>query len=368
MLTEKQGLYLHIPFCEQKCKYCDFYSFRASAQLYDEYTTVLCERIKAYGERFALSLNTIYVGGGTPTVLPALNLAKIITAAKQSFRFSGGEITVECNPADDLAETFKILKSVGVNRLSLGVQTSCERELKAIGRRHTNADVVRTVNDAREAGIDNISLDVMLGLPFQTMESLENTLDFVLSQGATHISAYILKIEEGTPLALADPEAICLPDEEKTAEFYEYTERRLRGAGFEHYEISNFAKKGFRSKHNMCYWKDGEYLGLGPSAHSFLDGKRFYFERDIKKFMTEDAPLFEGGGGDRNEYMMLRLRLSDGISFGEYKARFGEDCKFDRKKAAALKNAGLIEYDENRLRLTEKGFLLSNSVITELIF
>ena len=368
MLTEKKGLYLHIPFCEQKCKYCDFYSFRATPELYENYTAVLCERIKAYGERFALSLKTVYIGGGTPTVLSAQNLLDIITAVKQSFKFDGGEITVECNPADDLAEKFKVLKSVGVNRISLGVQTACEKELNAIGRRHTNADVVRTVRDARNAGIDNISLDVMLGLPFQTTESLSRTLDFVLSFEPQHISAYILKIEKGTSLALQDPEEISLPDEELTSQMYEYVGRRLGGAGFEHYEISNFARKGFRSKHNMCYWNDEEYLGLGPSAHSFLDGKRFYFERNIKKFMSGDAPVFDGTGGDCEEYRMLRLRLSDGINFEEYRNRFGQEFCFNKKKAAALEGAGLIELDENRLKLTEKGFLLSNSVISELIF
>ncbi len=314
-----------------------------------------------------MSANTIYVGGGTPTVLDGETLARIILTAKIAFNFSGGEITVEANPADDLAKTFSCLAAAGVNRISLGVQSADQNELTALGRRHTNRDVERTVAAARDAGINNISLDLMLGIPYSTEKSLKYSLDFLMSFEPQHISAYILKIEQGTPFGRAGASALCLPNDDETAKMYLKTCDYLGNKGYEHYEISNFAKSGYRSHHNTKYWLGNPYLGLGPAAHSFLNGNRYRFGRNIGDFINGGDFIYDGTGGDAEEYIMLRLRLSDGLKFDGFRKKFGYEFRYNRKKAAALEAAGLVVIDNNSLRLTEQGFLLSNSIITEFI-
>ncbi len=367
MLTNKIGLYIHIPFCKQKCNYCDFYSFGASEAKKREYAAVLQNRIADFGERLQVSADTIYIGGGTPTVLEGENLASIIKTAKEHFSFNGGEITVEVNPADNLKETFRILKSVGVNRISLGVQSAIENELKILGRRHTNCDVERTVCDARECGIDNISLDLMLGIPGQTEKSLNETLEFFASLSPQHISAYILKVEEGTQFGKMSVEDLNLPEDDTVSELYLKACEFLKNIGFEHYEISNFAKKGYRAKHNMKYWLGEPYLGIGPAAHSFINGKRFYFERDITSFLNGAEPISDGTGGDPQEFIMLRLRLSDGLNIAEYEEKFGEKLGVSKSKLNMLESAGYIVVNNGIVRLTEKGFLVSNSILQEFI-
>ena len=366
MLTDS-GVYIHIPFCEQKCSYCDFYSFKTDPALKERYACALCDRIKVFGERFPMSANTVYVGGGTPTVLDGEMLSEIIATAKKAFGFSSGEITVEANPADDLADTFARLSEVGVNRISLGVQSANANELEMLGRRHMNRDVERTVAAARNSGINNISLDLMLGVPYSNEKSLRYSLDFLTSFDPQHISAYILKIEQGTPFGRADISSLCLPGDDETAEMYLKTCEYLAGCGYEHYEISNFAKKGCRSSHNTKYWLGKPYLGLGPAAHSFINGCRYRFGRSIEDFINGGDFIYDGSGGDAEEYIMLRLRLSDGLIFDDFRKKFGCEFRYNIKKAAALKSAGLIEINDNSLRLTEKGFLLSNSIITEFI-
>ncbi len=311
--------------------------------------------------------NTVYIGGGTPTVLDSEMLAQIISTAKSAFNFSSGEITVEANPADDLAETFSCLAAVGVNRISLGVQSANADELEMLGRRHKNRDVERTVAAARNAGINNISLDLMLGVPYSNEKSLKYSLDFLTSFDPQHISAYILKIEQGTPFGRANASSLCLPSDDETAEMYLKTCEYLAGCGYEHYEISNFAKKGYRSFHNTKYWLGKPYLGLGPAAHSFINGRRFHFAGSVEDFINGGDFICDGSGGDAEEYIMLRLRLSDGLLFDDFRKKFGCEFRYNIKKAARLKSAGFIEIGDNFLRLTEKGFLLSNSIITEFI-
>lgn len=313
--------------------------------------------------------DTLYFGGGTPSLLGGERIAKLINAAKSAFGQEIKEITVEINPADDLSADLEIMNKCGVNRISLGVQSGVEAELKALSRRHTVSDVVRTVNDIKQVGIHNFSLDLMLGIPHQTMESLKESLDFLLSLKSNHISAYMLKIEPDTPFGKADPKTLDLPDEDTVSDMYLFTSEYLKAYGFEHYEISNFAKPDCRSKHNTRYWLCEEYLGLGPAAYSYINGKRFSFPRDTEQYLTHPTVIFDGNGGDFEEFCMLRLRLSDGIDLNELSKRYGQE-KTAELKARALKfeNSGLLELDGNTVKLTTQGFLVSNAVIGELLY
>lgn len=363
------GLYLHVPFCFSKCAYCDFYSFKADELDFDRYTDTLCEHLRLAGQQLNRPADTLYIGGGTPSLLGGERIARLVTCAKENFGLNNAEITVECNPKEHLAEDFRLMASSGVNRLSLGVQSAVENELKALSRRHTNSDVIRSVNDAKNAGINNISLDLMLGIPHQTFESLKQSLDFLLSLEPTHISAYMLKIEPDTPFGQADVATLNLPDEDKTAEMYLYVSDYLKQNGFEHYEISNFANPNYRSRHNTKYWLCQEYLGLGPAAYSYLNGKRFSFSRDTEQYLTSPKVTYDGEGGDFEEYVMLRLRLSDGIDLNELEKHYGKQkADFLFKKGENLKNSGLINLSDNHLCLTVNGFLVSNAVIGKLLF
>lgn len=363
------GLYLHVPFCNSKCAYCDFYSYRADVALYERYCNTLCGHIRLAGEQLDRNADTLYFGGGTPSLLGGERIAKLVNTAKQGFGDSFTEITVECNPADNLKADFELMAKVGVNRISLGVQSGVNSELKALSRRHTAEDVVKAVNDIRNAGIHNISLDLMLGIPHQTMTSLKKSLDFSLSLEPTHISAYMLKIEPDTPFGKVDISSLDLPNEDTVSDMYLFVSRYLSEHGFEHYEISNFAKQGFRSKHNTRYWLCDEYLGLGPSAYSFLNGKRFSFDSNCEQYLTCPEVISDGEGGDFNEYCMLRLRLSDGIDLSELSELYGVQKVTELiNKAKKFEKSGLLTLTDRSLKLTIQGFLVSNAVIGELLF
>lgn len=321
-------------------------------------------------QRLQRPADTLYFGGGTPSVLGGERLSGIIAAARP-FLTDDAEITVEANPADHLYDDFKKLRTAGANRLSIGVQSCIPSELAAISRRHTPDDAKRTVKDAKKAGFDNISVDLMLGLPHQTADTLKSSLEFAVSLDIQHISCYILKLEPKTPLFeahLQSPQSLALPDEDTAADMYLYMSDYLQKHGFFHYEISNFAKEGFCSRHNLKYWNDGEYLGLGPAAHSFLNGKRFYFERSTAKYLSSPAVIPDGNGGDAEEKIMLKLRLAYGIGYGELEKLIGRDAtdKF-KVKAKFFSDAGLAVQTEDRFALTDKGFLVSNALIGELI-
>ena len=368
-LNNSLGLYIHVPFCESKCAYCDFYSYKADDITYNNYTDTICRHIKLAGQELNKHADTLYFGGGTPSLLGGKRIAEIITACKQGFGLENAEITVEANPADNLANELKTMADACVTRLSLGVQSGIDNELKSLSRRHTNLDVIRTVSDAKNAGIHNISLDLMLGIPKQTLTSIKESLDFLISLNPTHISCYMLKIEPNTAFGRTDLSELGLPDEDTVADMYLYTSDYLAHNGFEHYEISNFAKDGFKSRHNTKYWLCEEYLGLGPSAHSYLNGKRFRFDRDIKQYLSCPTVIDDGLGGDFEEYVMLGLRLKDGVNFREITRLFDkEKAEKLKSNAAKLKDSGLINLTDEYLSLTIKGFLVSNSVITELIF
>lgn len=304
----------------------------------------------------------MYFGGGTPPLL-GYGVADLIRAAGESFEFIDPEITVEANPGDRLEDFFSAVVRAGANRLSLGVQSANHSELAVLGRRHSFADAIKTVKSARTAGFSNLSLDLMLGIPGQTDKTLRRTLENFFRLSPEHISAYILKIEENTPF-YRKRETLNLPDEDCTAELYLQACEILEKEGYRQYEISNFARRSKKSRHNLKCWNCEEYLGLGPSAHSFMEGRRFYYPSDISAYMEAPGAVDDGPGGSPSEYAMLRLRLTDGIIFNDFKDRFGRR-PFEAfiKKAEEYAAAGLCSCNKAGVRLTRSGFLVSNTVI-----
>lgn len=362
------GIYIHVPFCKSKCAYCDFYSYRADDITKERYTAALVSQIENCEVRLSSCPDTVYFGGGTPSLLGGKNIAKILSAVKKRFSVNFGEVTVECNPADLLRDEFMIMADAGVNRISLGVQSAVDNELIALSRRHGFDDVIRTVSDIKNAGIDNISVDLMLGIPHQNFESLDKSIASMLSLGPKHISCYMLKIEPDTPFGKADAKTLDLPDDDTVADMYIHTSEVLESNGFEHYEISNFAKGGFRSRHNVKYWNSDEYLGFGPAAHSFVGGKRFFYERDTEKYITSPTVISDGTGGDEQEYVMLRLRLSDGLVFEDFENKYSKKLPEGINKIfSKYAQQGYMIFDEKHAALTVKGFLVSNTIISEII-
>ena len=367
------GIYIHIPFCKSKCPYCDFYSYRCKAEDMGAYVNALINEINTLDRvsdfvKKSPKADTLYLGGGTPSVLSGEELFKIITTAKERFSIpDNGEITVECNPNSDIEAILPYLIKAGVNRISLGLQSAVDKERRVLGRQSDKKRIQEVIELLKANGISNISLDVMLGIPYQTEESLKETLDFVIESDVPHISAYMLKIEEGTHFYKCY-DKYDFPDDEKTIELYNQCADALEEAGFIHYEISNFAKEGFESRHNTKYWELEGYLGIGPGAHSCFEGRRFYFESNTEAFINGSKAIFDDLGGDAEEYIMLKLRLKKGLDLAELKKLYGEKplAKIN-ENAPFLRDQGLIDFDGNKISLTRKGFLLSNSVICKLI-
>ena len=364
------GLYIHVPFCIQKCRYCDFYSFQKGEEYFEIYKNRVIEAIVFYGKRYARCYNSLYFGGGTPLLLGEKRLSDIMSAARP-YLTPDAEVTAEGNPGAAEKCDFSVLRSAGINRLSFGLQSSDERELAALGRIHSPKEAEETVRSAQKAGFDNISLDLMLGIPYQTEDSLRKSIDFCNSLGVQHISSYMLKIEEGTPLSKSELRFLCA-DEEKAADFYLLACEELEKRGFEQYEISNFAKDGKRSFHNLRYWLDDEYIGIGPSAHSFMEGRRFYFDRSIKDFLEkpfDEIEKEESSGGGWEEYAMLRLRLTDGLDVSELAEKFPEVSAEDIiENAKPFEAPGLLRINGTRISFTPKGFLLSNALTAEILY
>ena len=303
--------------------------------------------------------NTLYIGGGTPSVLGAENLASLVKTCKSEFLTDKAEITVECNPHGLNEDFFKVLYASGVNRISMGLQSAVDGERRILGRLSDRNQVENAVKVAQKIGFENITLDVMLGIPNQTEKSLNDTLEFCLSLGVPHISAYMLKLEENTHF-YKNQHKYNFPDDDLTADLYLQMCETLEANGRMQYEISNFAKQGYESQHNLKYWHCEEYLGLGPSAHSFLDGKRFYYPRDLKAFIKGNCPTPDGEGGDLSEQIMLALRLKDGIKTEDLPTAAKQKCELFSKN-------GLAILDDGNFSLTNSGMLLSNSIISEIL-
>lgn len=339
------GLYIHIPFCFSKCPYCDFYSTKYTPTAADAFA----EKLGGQMQDYTGSFDTVYFGGGTPSILEPRVLTGILQAVRDHFAIDpAAEITVECNPSKDLTGDMEQYAAAGINRVSIGMQSAVDRERFALGRRAGSGEVARTVAAAKAAGITNISLDVMLGTPKQTPDSLEETFAFIERMQVTHISAYLLKIEPGTPFDRLQAK-LALPEEDTVCQMYLQTVERLGQLGFAQYEISNFARPGYESHHNLKYWLLEPYLGLGPSAHSLWNGRRFYFDRD---WIWQD----EGPGGDREEQILLGLRLNRGIP-----------ADWLTRDPAPYIAGGFMRRANGRISLTPRGMLVSNTILAELL-
>lgn len=358
--ADSVGLYIHVPFCVRKCPYCDFYSCENRLHERDAYVQAVCRNIRYYGNN--KKADTLYFGGGTPSLLSPVQIAEIISCAESEFDLISPEITMEINPATVTPEMLKDYRSAGVNRLSIGVQDLHDDSLETLGRLHTAKQAVKTVYNAKDAGFENISCDLMIGTKGQTSERLHETLEKITSLPISHISAYMLKIEEGTPYAKQNMQDF-IPDEDEVADLYLEMVSFLEEKGFLQYEISNFAKKGFESRHNCRYWKLSDYIGIGPAAHSCYEGKRFYVPSDLDLFIKEEhqKTITEDDSPDTSqERIMLGLRLAEGIPLS-----WLDDIQ--RKSAELFLKAGLMKKDSDRICFTPRGFLVSNSILCELI-
>jgi len=375
------GIYVHVPFCLSKCAYCDFYSFVPSGEeIMTRYVNALLLHMQDYRDSAAEYVcDTVYIGGGTPTTLPTELLVKLIRGIKKNFNLTRNpEFTIEANPATVTPDMLKRLRRAGVNRISFGLQTGDNHELKLLSRRHDRADFEQSYRMARDAGFENISVDLMFGIPDQTPESLMRNLRYVTRLGVDHISLYDLKLEQGTPL-FVNRDRLSFPDEDTEVEMYLRAVEYLNSEGYPQYEISNFSLPGRHSRHNLKYWNCFEYLGFGPAAHSYFNNNRFSHVRSIEKYIAGvEDPLAVVAIIDQSEeitqkerlgeYVMLRLRLCAGIKFDEFRFRFGADFMdmFGHKLSPYVKG-GFMTLRENSVALTPKGMFVSNYILSDLL-
>ncbi len=361
------GLYLHIPFCRSKCRYCDFCSVpHAGAEKMEAYAARLRADLAAHAEACrADTVDSVYFGGGTPTCLPADTLGAILDTVRSRYRVTpDAEITTECNPGTVTPEDLRRLRQSGFNRLSLGLQSAQPGELRALGRLHGFAAFADVFRAAREAGFANISADVMFGIPHQTLQSFADTLEQLCGLQPDHVSAYALTVEDGTPFGRRGAAALDLPGEDSVREMYLLMVRFLREHGLAQYEISNFARPGYESRHNLKYWTMGEYLGFGPAAYSDFGGERFGNSRDLDAYLAGQDILSERETPTpltrESERVMLGLRLCRGMDAAELgPAR----CRF----LARYIPAGLVRQAGTRYSLTPEGMLVSNAILSELV-
>ncbi len=358
------GLYIHIPFCRSKCNYCDFYSVRPDDGVAESYIQAVLKAAEPYQNE---KIDTVYFGGGNPLLLGAQNLCKLYNGLCGIFALEKDrEITLEANPEDITAEAAKALFDGGFNRISVGVQSLDDEVLKKLGRRHNAKQAIAAVETAFKAGFRHISADLMLSLPDATPEKDRETARTLSNLPLDHVSAYMLKVEEGTPFYGMN---LNLPDEDFTADSYLVVCKTLEANGFAQYEISNFAKPGGKSRHNLKYWTLEPYIGLGPAAHSFYDGKRFYYPRDLAEFLKNpQQTVADGEGGSAEEKIAMALRLSQGIATEELKQLIGKKGIKNLEKPLQdwVKNGLAVEKDE-RFALTAKGFLVSNPIISRIM-
>ncbi len=365
----KAGVYIHVPFCLSKCPYCDFYSLPLPEdRAIDAYVDRLIDAMAPFAGTKA---DTLYFGGGTPSLLGGERIARLIQTVRQLFSLpADAEITLEANPADHLKDIFSAFTAAGGNRLSLGMQSSDPAHLTVLGRRHTPAQLERAVRDARAAGIQNLSLDMMLATPGQTKEDVRRDVSTCVSLGAQHVSAYLLKIEPGTPFFTRQKQ-LDLPDEDRAAELYLTAVDELSRAGFEQYEISNFARPGCQSRHNLKYWTGADYYGFGPAASSYFDRKRRQYPRDLAAFLNgggmQPEEETDPPAGSEQEYALLRLRLTAGLSAADFQERFGHPIPVEWQKRAAALPPQLVRVQKEGIAFTPDGFLLSNTLISRII-
>ena len=373
---QKLGLYLHIPFCLRKCHYCDFYSAPSDKGARTDYVRALCRHLVAEASELRdCAVDTVYIGGGTPTLLDGADFKAILDTVRAHFALEAdAEITAECNPVTNAEGMTEGLIRAGVNRLSIGLQSIHDSELQLLGRPHGYAEFEQTYRAARQAGFDNISVDLMFGIPAQTTESFAQTLETVIGLSPEHVSAYGLRIEEGTPFH-GMKKSLPLPSEDAESDMAELVAARLTAAGYEHYEISNYARAGRRSQHNMRYWLGADYLGFGPGAHSYFGGVRFETPPDRAGYLAavdegRFADLRQGqtvidGKEAMDEYVMLRMRLFDGIELADFSHRYGTKFEEIYGNTAFLEAGGFLVKTPERLAFTERDMRVSNAILSD---
>ena len=370
------GIYIHVPFCLSKCHYCDFCSVqRVSDEKKEFYVSRLCDEITLFAKKIGEGgeipvADTVYFGGGTPTLLSSEQFGRILSAVERNFGIDpGAEITAETNPKTADRGKLSEMRRLGINRLSIGMQSVHGAELRALGRIHSFDDFKMSFSDAREAGFDNISVDLMYGIPLQTRESFLNSVEVLAALEPEHISSYALSVEEGTSF-YRRRESLVLPDEDTVAEMYGDMTESLARFGYRKYEISNFAKEGRESRHNLKYWRLEDYLGFGPAAHSCFAEKRFGHSRDIDAYLGGESIIIDIEELSRrermNEYVMLGMRLADGISFSDFAAKFGREFLSEFGEFAKYRGE-FVKIDANNCRFTEKGMLVSNYILSDVL-
>lgn len=373
------GLYIHIPFCESKCIYCDFYSMANNNHLIDKYIdALLVEAAQRKNELNSETITTVYLGGGTPSLLSITQLSKLVNGLKKVFDFSDvEEFTIEVNPDDVTADYIQQAKSLGINRVSMGVQSFSDEDLRFINRRHTAKQATDAIHIIKEAGIDNISIDLIYGIPGQNIEMWKNNVDTAISLSVQHISAYTLMYEDGTRLSvMRSLGKITEMDDDVVAAMYDYLVAQLKSNGYIHYEISNFALPGLHSRHNSSYWNLTPYMGLGVAAHSFDGTVRRFNPSNLKKYL--DA-LGEGNlcvevekitkAEKYDEYVMLRLRTADGIDADELMHRFDEEYyQFFIEKTKPLVSEGSLINENGRYYIPENHIMISDNITCDLLW
>jgi oxygen-independent coproporphyrinogen III oxidase len=383
-LLETASLYLHIPFCHTRCYYCDFNTYAGILPLREPYVRALLTEIELAG-KLAQSADgtsrrsrTIFFGGGTPSLLTVTQITRLLNACRRAFAVDeDAEITLEANPGTLSFEQLAGLHAAGINRLSMGAQSFDAELLKALGRIHSPAEITQAVHSARAAGFTSINLDFMFGLPGQTMRHWQATLDQALALHPDHFSLYSLIIEEGTPFYTWTHEGRITPgDEDLCADMYEYADERLQAAGYENYEISNWARPGHQSRHNLTYWQNLPYLGMGAGAHSYFAGKRFFNVLDPQQYINllrmRQRPEAESDTIDRvqemSETAFLALRTAQGLHLPTFEERFAEPfTRFVGNRLRTVEEAGLLEQESGWLRLSKRGRLLGNEVFLRLL-
>lgn len=377
---EELGIYIHIPFCKQKCFYCDFCSFANKNEMQEKYVETVINEIKNITHKEKYTVTTIYFGGGTPSILNPKYIKNILQEIESSFKIlDDAEITIEINPGTVNEEKLKKYKEYGINRLSIGLQSANDKILKKIGRIHDYKQFEETFFYARKCGFKNINVDLMIGLPTQTIEDVKQTLEKIIQKNPEHISVYSLIIEEGTIIEkLINENKLQLPNEETERIMYWTVVNELKENGYNQYEISNFSKKTYESKHNTNCWKQKQYVGLGTSAHSYLNKKRYSNTNNIEEYIkniqenniskniiiheeqTEESTM--------NEYMLLGLRMVQGININEFKQKFKTDPTIKYKKILEkLQKENLIQITKTSIKLTKQGIDFGNIVWEEFI-
>lgn len=377
MNKKELGIYIHIPFCKRKCYYCDFISYSNKNEAINNYINTLIKEIESIDLQ-NYNITTIYIGGGTPSYIESKFIVKIFNELKEKLKnnntnFNNIEITIEINPGTINKEKIESYKKVGINRISLGLQSTNDNILKEIGRIHTYNEFIDAYKIIKEVGFENINVDLMIGLPNQKIIDIKESLEKIIKLNPTHISVYSLILEEGTKLYNDVEKGILkLPNEELERQMYWYVKNTLELNEYNHYEISNFSKKGYESKHNWNCWEQKEYIGFGLAAHSYLEGKRYSNTDNLQEYIKDfDSKILQENQNEedkRKEYMMLGLRKIQGVSISKFKEKFVDNPIYIyRKQLEKLVDNELIVIDGDYIRITNKGLDLANLVWEEFV-